>query len=104
MYYLEGEFSRGARSDGTERAPEVDGGGKRTGSQQDRSLDQQMHKNSSDLKELLVVTDRQTDRQTDKQVFTRAWEVMTVGVSVFVADPGANKLLTAAFTCRGNRI
>lgn len=38
-YYLEGEFGRGARSDGAERAPEVDGGGKRTGSQQHRSLD-----------------------------------------------------------------
>lgn len=36
-------------------------------------------------------------------VFTRAWEVMTVGVSVLAADPGANKLLTAALTCRGNR-
>lgn len=44
-YYLEGEFGRRARSDWTERAPEVDGGGKRTGSQQDRSLDQQTHKN-----------------------------------------------------------
>lgn len=39
MYYLEGEFGRGARSDGAERAPEVNGGRKRTGSQQDRSLD-----------------------------------------------------------------
>lgn len=34
---LEGEFGWGARSDGTERAPEVDGGGKRTRGQQDRS-------------------------------------------------------------------
>lgn len=34
---LEGELGGGAGSDGTERAPEVDGGGKRTGSQQDRS-------------------------------------------------------------------
>lgn len=33
----------------------------------------------------------------------RAWEVMTVGVSVFVADPGANKLLTAAFTLSSER-
>lgn len=41
MYYLEGEFGWGARSDGTERAPEVDGGGKWTGSQQDRSLDEE---------------------------------------------------------------
>lgn len=31
---------------------------------------------------------------------TRAWEVMTVGVRVLGA-PGANRLLTAAFTCRG---
>lgn len=34
---LEGEFSWRARSDGTERAPEMNSGGKRTGSQQDRS-------------------------------------------------------------------
>lgn len=34
---LEGKFSWRSRSDGTERAPEVDGGGKRAGSQQDRS-------------------------------------------------------------------
>lgn len=34
---LEREFGRGARSDGTQCAPEVDGGGKRTGSQQDWS-------------------------------------------------------------------
>lgn len=34
---LEGEFGRRARSDGAQGAPEVDGGGKRTGSQQDRS-------------------------------------------------------------------
>lgn len=35
---LEREFGRWARGDGTERAPEVDGGGKSVGSQQDRSL------------------------------------------------------------------
>lgn len=39
IYYLEGKFSWRSRSDGTERAPEVDGGGKRAGSQQDRSLE-----------------------------------------------------------------
>lgn len=33
----------------------------------------------------------------------RAWEVMTVGVSVLVPDPGANKLLTAAFTLSRDR-
>lgn len=39
IYYLEGKFSWRSRSDGTESAPEVDGGGKRAGSQQDRSLE-----------------------------------------------------------------
>lgn len=34
---LEGELGWGARRNGTERAPEVDGGRKRTGSQQHRS-------------------------------------------------------------------
>lgn len=34
---LEGEFGRRAWGDGTERAPEVDGGGKRAGGQQHRS-------------------------------------------------------------------
>lgn len=59
-------------------------------------------------------TDRQTRTSKNKQEFyelllsdgggvTSAWEVMTVGVSVLVADPGASKLLTAAFTCRGTR-
>lgn len=43
-----------------------------------------------------------TDRQVSRWARTREWEVMTVGVSVLVADPGANKLLTAAFTCRGH--
>ncbi|KAG7220379.1 hypothetical protein INR49_018217, partial [Caranx melampygus] len=38
LYYLEGEFGWRARSNRTERAPEVDGGGERTGSQQHRSL------------------------------------------------------------------
>lgn len=33
------------------------------------------------------------------QLLTRAWEVMTVGVSVLVAEPGASKLFTAALTC-----
>lgn len=37
------------------------------------------------------------------RVLTRAWDVMTVGVRVLVADPGASKLLTAAFTFKPNR-
>lgn len=41
--YLEGELGRAPRGNGTERAPEVDGGGERAWSQQHRSLgDQQM--------------------------------------------------------------
>lgn len=43
-------------------------------------------------------------RPADGWGFTRAWEVMTVGVRVLVADPGASKLFTAAFTCTGNRM
>lgn len=39
MSHLEGELGWGARGDGTERAPEVDGGGQRTGSEQHRSLE-----------------------------------------------------------------
>lgn len=34
---LEGEFGRRTRGDGTEGTPEVDGGGQRTGCQQNRS-------------------------------------------------------------------
>lgn len=34
------------------------------------------------------------------QELTKECGVMTDGVSVLVADPGANKLLTAAFTCK----
>ncbi len=60
VYYLEGEFGRGARSDGTERAPEVDGGGKRTGGQQDRSLDGQ-----TDTEELIRTKQINKNRQTD---------------------------------------
>lgn len=37
-FYLERELGRGARGDWAERAPEVNGGGKRTGSEQHRSL------------------------------------------------------------------
>lgn len=44
-----------------------------------------------------------TQTQTGER-FTRAWEVMTDGVSVLVADPGASKLFTAAFTYTRNRI
>lgn len=32
-------------------------------------------------------------------MLTNAWGVMTDGVRVLAADPGANKLFTAAFTC-----
>lgn len=39
VFYLERELGRRARGDGAERAPEVDGGGKRTGSEQHRSLE-----------------------------------------------------------------
>lgn len=66
---------------------------------QDNSENIEMFSSTSRLTHWDRRTDRQTGGRTDRRVFTRAWEVMTVGVSVLVDEPGANKLLTAALTC-----
>lgn len=55
FFYLEREFGWRARSNGTERTPEVYGGGQRTWSQQDRSLDTDAHS--------ILVKTRRGDRQ-----------------------------------------